>query len=168
MILKRVDKFRLFFWSAVAFAATALLVYLGGTSSLPRYLTLVAIRAIPQGIVLTLNLTFTPDIVEYGRFTTGIDARGIAFAIQSFAGKLISLAQPLGLFILGLFLGTFAGQQLRRASALGRAPKWPGVKWPVDRRPTRTGHRCWHRVNPTVGVSSSRPRCAADGRSQCR
>lgn len=103
VILKRVDKFRLFFWSAVAFAATAFLVYLGGTSSLPRYLTLVAIRAIPQGIVLTLNLTFTPDIVEYGRFTTGIDARGIAFAIQSFAGKLISLAQPLGLFILGLF-----------------------------------------------------------------
>ncbi len=50
-----------------------------------------------------MNLTFTPDVVEYAKFTSGIDARGIAFAIQSFSGKLISLAQPLGLFVLGLF-----------------------------------------------------------------
>ncbi|MFD1430988.1 MFS transporter [Lacticaseibacillus mingshuiensis] len=103
MILKHVDKFRLFFWSAAALALTTFFVYLGGTHSLWVYLALVALRSIPQGVVLTLNLTFTPDVVEYGKFSSGIDARGIAFAIQSFSGKLISLAQPLGLFVLGLF-----------------------------------------------------------------
>lgn len=102
-ILKHVDKFRLFFWSAAALSVATFLVYVGGTKSLPLYLALIALRSIPQGIVLTLNLTFTPDVVEYAKFTSGIDARGIAFAIQSFSGKLISLAQPLGLFVLGLF-----------------------------------------------------------------
>ena len=103
MILKHIDKFKLFFWSAAALVVTTFLVYLGGTKILPLYLTLIALRSIPQGIVLTLNLTFTPDVVEYAKFSSGIDARGIAFAIQSFSGKLISLAQPLGLFVLGLF-----------------------------------------------------------------
>ncbi|WP_461215796.1 MFS transporter [Lacticaseibacillus sp. GG6-2] len=103
VILKHIDKFKLFFLSAVALTITTLLVYLGGTKSLPLYLGLIALRSIPQGVVLTLNLTFTPDVVEYAKFSSGIDARGIAFAIQSFCGKLISLAQPLGLFVLGLF-----------------------------------------------------------------
>lgn len=103
VILKKIDKFKLFFLSAAALSVTTLFVYLGGTKSLPLYLALIALRSIPQGIVLTLNLTFTPDVVEYAKFSSGIDARGIAFAIQSFSGKLISLAQPLGLFVLGLF-----------------------------------------------------------------
>ena len=106
MILKHVDKFRLFFWSAVATAITTLFVYLGGTHQLELYLMLIALRSIPQGVVLTLNLTFTPDTVEYATFISGLDARGIAFAIQSFAGKLISLAQPLALFVLGRFAWT--------------------------------------------------------------
>lgn len=106
IILKHVDKFRLFFWSAVATAITTMIVYLGGTHQLWLYLILIALRSIPQGVVLTLNLTFTPDTVEYATFISGLDARGIAFAIQSFAGKLISLAQPLALFVLGWFAWT--------------------------------------------------------------
>lgn len=102
-ILKRVDKFRLFFASALALALTTLLVYLGGTDHLWVYLGLIALRSVPQGVILTLNLTFTPDVVEYGQFTTGVDARGIAFAIQSLAGKLLTLAQPLALAVLGWF-----------------------------------------------------------------
>lgn len=103
IILKHVDKFRLFFWSAILLSVTTFMVYFGGTHSLMLYLVLISLRSIPQGVVLTLNLTFTPDVVEYGKFSSGIDARGIAFAVQSFSGKLISLAQPLGLFVLGFF-----------------------------------------------------------------
>lgn len=102
-VLKRVDKFKLFFWANVAFAVMGIVLYFGGWHSAPLYLTLLGLRSIPQGIVLTLGLTFTPDIVEYGHFVTGTDARGIAFAFQSFAAKLITLAQPLALTILGLF-----------------------------------------------------------------
>lgn len=102
-LLKHVDKFRLFYWATVAFALLGVLVYLGGYTSPVRYILLIALRSIPQGVILTLSLTFTPDTVEYGQYKTGVDARGIAFAIQSFAAKLISLAQPLGLFILTWF-----------------------------------------------------------------
>lgn len=102
-ILKRVDKFRLFFWGNVGFVGASVLLYLFGRASLPMYLALVAVRAIPMAIVFTLNLTFTPDVVEFGTYTSGVDARGIAFAIQSYAGKLTALAQPLGLFILAAF-----------------------------------------------------------------
>lgn len=102
-ILKKVDKFKLFFWANVAFAILGVAVYLGGWSNPVVYLVLLGLRSFPQGIVLTLNLTFTPDIVEYGHFVTGTDARGIAFAFQSFALKVITLAQPLALLILGLF-----------------------------------------------------------------
>ncbi|MCH4170194.1 MAG: MFS transporter [Lactobacillus sp.] len=102
-ILKKIDKFKLFYWSNVLFVLFGLAVWLGGYQKVWLYVTLVVLRSIPQGFMFTLNLTFTPDIVEYGRFKTGVDARGVAFAFQSFAAKLTSLAQPLGLFILGLF-----------------------------------------------------------------
>jgi Na+/melibiose symporter-like transporter len=102
-ILKHVDKFKLFYWSNVAFAVLGVAVYLGGWHSAVVYLILLGLRSFPQGIVLTLNLTFTPDIVEYGHYVTGTDARGITFAFQSFAAKVITLAQPLALTILGLF-----------------------------------------------------------------
>lgn len=56
-----------------------------------------------MGVIYILNLTFTPDTVEYAQYKTGIDDRGIAFAIQSFAAKFTALAQPISLFLLGLF-----------------------------------------------------------------
>ncbi|MCH5171189.1 MAG: MFS transporter, partial [Oscillospiraceae bacterium] len=46
---------------------------------------------------------FTPDCAEYGRYTTGTEAKGITFAVQTFMAKLSgSIASALGLFILGL------------------------------------------------------------------
>lgn len=102
-ILKHVDKFRLFYWANAAFVVTGLVVYLVGYKNVLLYIILVIIRSIPYGLIYTINLTFTPDAVEYGQFKTGVDARGVAFAIQSFAAKFTSLAQPIGLFILSLF-----------------------------------------------------------------
>ncbi len=48
IILKHIDKFRLFFISAAVLSVATLLVYLGGTKSLPLYLGLIALRSIPQ------------------------------------------------------------------------------------------------------------------------
>lgn len=102
-ILKRVDKFKLFYISNVVWIIIGAAVYLFGYKSVPVYITLMVLRSFPQGFIWMLNLTFTPDCVEYGQYKTGIDARGIAFAFQSFAAKFTSLAQPVGLFILSLF-----------------------------------------------------------------
>lgn len=102
-ILKHVDKFRFYFWCEVAAVSVGLLIYLAGYRNVYLYIGLVVLQALPLGFLMMLNLTFTPDLVEYGRYKTGIDARGIAFAFQSFAAKFVSLAQPIGLFILGFF-----------------------------------------------------------------
>ena len=46
---------------------------------------------------------FTPDCAEYGLFKSGIEAKGITFAIQTFMAKLTgSISGALGMLILGL------------------------------------------------------------------
>ena len=46
---------------------------------------------------------FTPDCAEFGKFTSGIEAKGITFAIQTFMCKLTAaVSGALGMFILGL------------------------------------------------------------------
>ncbi|WP_125704245.1 MFS transporter [Lacticaseibacillus daqingensis] len=102
-ILQRIDKFTLYFWSMVGLALMSYVLYLVGYHTTWVYLLVLIIRAIPLGIIGVLGLTFTPDIVEYGLYKTHIDARGIAFAFQSFTAKLSSMNAPLGLFLLSLF-----------------------------------------------------------------
>lgn len=102
-ILTKFDKFRLLYVSYFVVVAVQVLLFFFGQQSLTIYLILMFLRAIPGGFIITLNLTFTPDLVEYGEFKTGVDARGIAFAIQAFAAKLLSIAQPIGLFVLSIF-----------------------------------------------------------------
>lgn len=102
-ILKRVDKFKLFYVSMIALAILAFAMYVVGYHNPILYLVMVVLRAIPIGLIGVLGLTFTPDIVEYGEYQTHIDARGIAFAVQSFAAKLASMNAPLGLAVLSWF-----------------------------------------------------------------
>lgn len=102
-ILKRIDKFKLFYYSMIALAILAFAMYFVGYANPVLYLVMVVLRAIPIGLIGVLGLTFTPDIVEYGQYQTHIDARGIAFAVQSFAAKLASMNAPLGLAVLSWF-----------------------------------------------------------------
>ncbi|MPM25189.1 hypothetical protein SDC9_71679 [bioreactor metagenome] len=47
---------------------------------------------------------FTPDFAEYGKYTTGMNAEGAAFSIQSFSSKVIgALSSSAALLMLGLF-----------------------------------------------------------------
>ena len=47
---------------------------------------------------------FTPDCAEYGEYVSGISAKGITFAIQTFSVKITSaISSSLALFLLGLF-----------------------------------------------------------------
>lgn len=62
------------------------------------------LRSIPLAVIGILAFTFTPDCAEYGQYKTGIEAKGISFAIQTFAVKLAgAVSGSAWLAIVGLF-----------------------------------------------------------------
>ncbi len=102
-VLKRFDKFRVFFLSTVAYAALSILVWLVGPVLIP-HLVLMVLRGFAFGGIMVLQFMFTPDCAEYGQYKTGIEAKGITFATQTFTMKLVSaVSASLGLAVLGWF-----------------------------------------------------------------
>ena len=62
------------------------------------------VRAVPMCLVGVLAFMFTPDCAEYGQFASGISAKGITFAIQTFSVKITgAVSSSLALALLGLF-----------------------------------------------------------------
>lgn len=102
-IIRKIDKMTLFKISTVAAIVLSLLVIPTRNSFILFTITYM-LRSIPLGIIGVLAFVFTPDCAEYGQYTTGIEAKGITFAIQTFAVKLAAAASgSIGLFLLGLF-----------------------------------------------------------------
>ena len=102
-IIRKMDKTRLFMISAIAATIFSLLV-VPTRSSLVLFIITFTLRSIPLGIIGVLSFTFTPDCAEYGQYTTGTEAKGITFAIQTFAVKLAAaISGSLGLLLLGFF-----------------------------------------------------------------
>ena len=79
--------------------------------SLVLFIVTFMLRSVTLGIIGVLSFTFTPDCAEYGQYTTGTEAKGITFAIQTFAVKLAAaISGSLGLALLGFFgFKTFEG-----------------------------------------------------------
>ena len=103
-ILKRFDKFRTLFWMNLLCVVLGLVIYFAGYDNEGIFLTLTCIRTIPMSIVGILAFMFTPDCAEYGQFKSGISAKGITFAIQTFSVKITgAISSSLALFLLGLF-----------------------------------------------------------------
>lgn len=103
-ILKRFDKFKTLFWCNIVNIVLGLLIYFTGYEHSTLFLVLTCIRTVPMSIVGILAFMFTPDCAEYGQFKTGISAKGITFAIQTFSVKITSaVSSSLALFLLGLF-----------------------------------------------------------------
>lgn len=103
-ILKRVDKFKLFIFCNVLAVIFGLVIFFVGYQNKTAFVILSVLRAVPLGAVGVMSFMFTPDCAEYGKFKTGIDAKGITFAIQTFTSKVTAaVASALGLFILKLF-----------------------------------------------------------------
>lgn len=102
-LLRRFDKMKLYRNCMAVQVIIGFIVYFVGYRSIAIYIALMLVRCVPLAIIGILGLTFTPDCAEYGFYKTGIDARGIAFSIQSFAAKFSTVAQSVGLFLLGLF-----------------------------------------------------------------
>jgi len=103
-ILKRFDKFKTLFWMNLLCVALGLVIYFAGYDNQGLFLTLTCIRTIPMSIVGILAFMFTPDCAEYGEYKSGISAKGITFAIQTFSVKITgAISSSLALFLLGLF-----------------------------------------------------------------
>lgn len=111
-IIRRMDKTKLFKISVIAaIAFSFLLVPDFARNNFIIFTVIFMLRSIPLGIIGVLSFTFTPDCAEYGQYTTGTEAKGITFAIQTFAVKLAAaVSGSLGLALLGFFgFKTFEG-----------------------------------------------------------
>ncbi len=87
-ILKKVDKMVLFKWCTLGIIVSSVIMWAVGYKSIIAFAVISVIRSIPMSIFGCVLFMFTPDCAEYGKFKTGIDAKGITFAIQTFMCKL--------------------------------------------------------------------------------
>ncbi|MBQ3129221.1 MAG: MFS transporter [Clostridia bacterium] len=87
-ILTKIDKMKLFKLSTLLTIILSVIMWLVGYKSIAAFAILSTLRSIPQAIFGVVLFMFTPDCAEYGRYKTGIDAKGITFAIQTFMCKL--------------------------------------------------------------------------------
>jgi Na+/melibiose symporter-like transporter len=102
-LLKRFDKFRVFFFSTAVYTALSVVIWIVGPVLIP-HLVLMVLRGFAFGGIMVLQFMFTPDCAEYGQYKTGIEAKGITFATQTFTMKLVSaVSAALGLAVLGWF-----------------------------------------------------------------
>ena len=103
-ILKKLDKFKTLFWCNIVNIILGFVIYFVGFENRALFLVLTCIRAIPLCLVGVLAFMFTPDCAEYGQYKSGISAKGITFAIQTFSVKITgAVSSALALFLLGLF-----------------------------------------------------------------
>ena len=103
-ILKRFDKFKTLFWCNIVNIILGLMIYFLGYGNKGLFLVLTCVRCVPMSIVGILAFMFTPDCAEYGQFKSGISAKGITFAIQTFSVKITgAISSSLALALLGLF-----------------------------------------------------------------
>ena len=104
MILKRLDKFKTLFWANIVNILLGFVIYFVGYENETAFLVLTCIRALPMCLVGVLAFMFTPDCAEYGQYKSGVSAKGITFAIQTFSVKITgAVSSALALFLLGLF-----------------------------------------------------------------
>ena len=104
ILLKKFDKFKMLFTLNIANIILGLVIYFAGYGNETFFLVMTCIRTVPMCVVGILAFMFTPDCAEYGQFKSGISAKGITFAIQTFSVKITgAVSSSLALFLLGCF-----------------------------------------------------------------
>jgi sugar (glycoside-pentoside-hexuronide) transporter len=106
VLCKKIDKFTLFWWATIASIVLGVVAFFVGFPSLPVVMIVQFVRSIPSHFLGFLMFQFTPDCVEYGAYTTGVNASGIVFSLQTFSAKL-QAAVAASLASVGLFLIKF-------------------------------------------------------------
>ncbi len=102
-LLKKINKITLYKICMLCNVAFNLLIFFFARGNAGAYMGLSVLTSISGGVTSVLLFMFTPDCAEYGRFKTGIDAKGITFSLQTLMAKATSaIAGSLGLAIIGL------------------------------------------------------------------
>ena len=103
-LLKRFDKFKVLFLCNIINILLGFAIYFAGYDNKVLFMVLTCVRAVPMCIVGVLAFMFTPDCAEYGQYKSGISAKGITFAIQTFSVKITgAVSSSLAMILLGLF-----------------------------------------------------------------
>lgn len=103
-MVRRFGKMKIYLVCTLLSVIISTVMWLVGFESMLAFILLSIVRSVPTGIIGVMMFMFTPDCAEYGIFKTGIDAKGITFAIQTFMVKLTgAISAALGVFVLGLF-----------------------------------------------------------------
>ena len=121
MILKKFDKFKVLFWSNIINIILGFVIYFIGYEQRMTFIVMTCVRAVPMCLVGVLAFMFTPDCAEYGQYKSGISAKGITFAIQTFSVKITgAVSSSLALALLGLFSWiTVEAENFEELAALG-------------------------------------------------
>ena len=102
-LVRKFDKMVVFRVSVLAAVVLGVIMWAVGYSNPILFVVISTLRSIPTSTLGVMLFMFTPDCAEYGKFKTGIEAKGITFAIQTFMVKLTgAISGALSLFLLGL------------------------------------------------------------------
>ncbi len=103
-IFRRFDKMKVLLWCNIASVLLGFVIFFAGWQNTTLFLVLTVVRCIPINICGILYFMFTPDCAEYGQYKSGISAKGITFAIQTFSVKITgAVSSALAMALLGLF-----------------------------------------------------------------
>lgn len=101
--IRKIDKMKLFRICTLASIALSVVLWACGYNNIIVFTIVYVLRSIPMSILGVMLFLFTPDCAEYGKFKSGIEAKGITFSIQTFMVKLTAaVSSALPLLILGL------------------------------------------------------------------
>ncbi|MBR5826151.1 MAG: MFS transporter [Clostridia bacterium] len=102
-LFRKYDKMKVNQVCLLLFVILSFITWFVGYGNIIVYIILFTLRSVPLAVVALEMFMFTPDCAEYGLFKSGIEAKGITFAIQTFMAKLTgSISGALGMLILGL------------------------------------------------------------------
>ena len=102
-LVRKFDKMVVFRVSVLAAVVLGVVMWAVGYSNPILFVVISTLRSIPTSTLGVMLFMFTPDCAEYGKFKTGIEAKGITFSIQTFMVKLTgAISGALSLFLLGL------------------------------------------------------------------
>lgn len=102
-LVRKFEKIAIFRVSVMAAVILGIIMWAVGYKNPILFVVISILRSIPTSTLGVMLFMFTPDCAEYGKFKSGIEAKGITFAIQTFMVKLTgAISSALSLFLLGI------------------------------------------------------------------
>ncbi len=102
-LVRRFDKMTVFRVSTLATVILGVIMWIVGYKNPILFVIISILKSIPTSTMGVMLFMFTPDCAEYGKFKTGIEAKGITFSIQTFMVKLTgAISSSLSVMLLGL------------------------------------------------------------------